>query len=86
MLGLLEFVSLLGTVFAQCVYGCVCVGGVLFMGKLHSSVMWLIYRPQLPHLTVRIEADEITGPLTHTHTSMNTHLIMLGIPLNWLLG
>lgn len=56
MLGLLECVSLLGTVFCTgCV--CMCVGGVLFMGKLHSSVIWVIYRPQLPHLTVRIEVD-----------------------------
>lgn len=42
--------------YCVCMY--VCVGGVLFMGKLHSSVIWLIYGPQLPHLTVRIEADE----------------------------
>ena len=50
--------------FFLCVCECVCVcvwGGLLFMGKLHSSVIWLIYGPQLPHLTVRIAADEITG-------------------------
>lgn len=62
----------------------VCVGGVLFMGKLQSSAIWLIYRLQLPHLTVRIEADEITGSLiqTNSHTSAHIHLHMHGHTLN----
>lgn len=56
--------------FALCV--CVWVGGVLFMGKLHSSVITLIYGPQLPQLTVRIEADEIKGSLVQTDGLTNT--------------
>lgn len=66
MPGLLECVSFAG--YCVCI-GCVCLsgrGGVLFMGKLHSSVIWLIYGPQLPHLTVRIAADEITG-ISHSN-------------------
>lgn len=83
--GLLEWVSSLGTVCTVCV----CV--VLFMGELHSSVITLIYGPPLPHLTVRVYADEIDGSLIQTHTQTYTHLptylhghtITQRIFLNW---
>lgn len=66
VLELLECVSLLGIVVCT---GSpwVCVGGGLFMGKLHSSVIALIYGPLHPHLTVRREAVEIKGSLIQTH-------------------
>lgn len=88
VLGLLEWVSFLGTVCKVCV----CV--VLFMGELHSSVITLIYGPPLPHLTVRVYVDEIDGSLIQTHTQTYTHLptylhehtIMQRIFLNWVLG
>lgn len=82
-----------GVISRYCLHSvCVCV--VLFMGELHSSVITLIYGPPLPHLTVRVYADEIDGSLIQTHTQTYTHLptylhehtIMQRIFLNWVLG
>lgn len=51
---------------------CLCVGGIIY-GKTtqlcHLANIWT----SAPHLTVRIEADEITGSLIETHSYTNTH-------------
>lgn len=57
-----------------CVIACasVCVGGVLFMGKVHDSVITLIYGPQLPHLT-KNNGSPNQG-ISHSNTHMNLHI------------
>lgn len=87
---ILVWAAWVGVISRYCLHSvCVCV--VLFMGELHSSVITLIYGPPLPHLTVRVYADEIDGSLIQTHTQTYTHLptylhehtITQRIFLNW---
>lgn len=59
-------------VYVQYVCVCVCV---LFIGQLHSSLVWLIYRP---YISVRTEANRIlfslSLSLTHTLRNAWTHI------------
>lgn len=76
--------------FAHAVHLCVCVCGVLFMEKLHCSVIWLMYGPQLPHKNRGRNLFKFTVTQIQTPACMDTHTINnagnaieLAARLNW---